>query len=313
MKSLIKTILIPTDFSESSENALNVGISIARRQKAEILILHVIDRFAYLQPAEVFIPDVKPMPDINYLVEHRLREFTESIAKKTGIEIKFKVLNGQPSEQICALAYEKKISLIVIGTHGSSGLRSLFIGSEAYRVVKNAPCPVLTIPGKWENQTFSKVLFPIRLIPGTLDKYFYSRPIIEKNNSELFLLGLTDMKDPGYTKELIEHIENLKKQLQNDKIKYQISYCPGEDFPEQVIKSTREFGIDLIILTANIDIDWKTFFIGPFVQQIINHSQVPVLSIKPANSERLQSPYSRLGVDWGSTIDAALNKKGSKK
>mgnify|MGYP003737374193 CR=1 FL=1 len=288
MKSQIKSILIPTDFSESSDNALNVGIAIAERHKAEIILLHVIDRFAYLQPAEVFLPDVRPLPDINYMIENRIKEFAENIKKKTGLEVKGKVRSGQPFEQICRLAFEEEVSMIVIASHGSGGLRGLFMGSEAYRVVKNATCPVLTIPGKWKDKEFNKVLFPVRLIPGALEKYIYSRPIIEKNNSELYLLGLTDTKDAENKEELDQLVYKLKVQLQNDRIRYQTSYCKGDDFPDEVIKKAKELGIDLIILTANIDTNWKNFFIGPFVQQVINHSNNPVLSIKPSYTSKEQ-------------------------
>ncbi len=306
MLSKIKKILIATDFSESSENALRVGISVAGRHKADIILLHVIDRFANIQPSEVFLPEMKLLPDINYMVDYRLREFSESLTKRTGIKIKSVVLDGQPFEQICRLSFEEKTSLIVIGTHGISGLRGLFMGSEAYRIVKNAQCPVLTIPGKWNNNDFKKVLFPIRLIPGATEKYFYARPILEKNNSELFLLGLTDMKDNRDTKDLISIVETLKHQLKNDNIKFQTSYCPGEDYPEEVIKVTREMDIDLIILTANIDPDWKTFFIGPFVQQVLNHAPVPVLSIKPSGANTEQQQSDKLIEKWGKSVNTPI-------
>lgn len=302
MKAQIKSILIPTDFSDSSESALKSGIAIAKRQKAEIILLHVIDRFAYLQPAEVFLPGLTLMPDINYMIEYRLKEFSENLAEKTGLKVSSKVLNGQPFEQICGFAYEENISLIVIGTHGTSGLRGLFMGSEAYRIVKNATCPVLTIPGKWDKEEFKKVLFPIRLIPGALEKYVYARPIIEKNNSELLLLGLTDMKDTANTKELLLLVENLKKQLNNDKIKHQASYCPSEDFAAEVSRTSEELDIDLIILTANIDPDWKSYFIGPFVQQVINHAQIPVLSIKPLHEITENAASFKLVEKWGRSI-----------
>ena len=302
MKSHIKSILIPTDFSESSENALAVGIAIAKRQKSDIVLLHVIDRLANLQPTEVFLPEIQLMPDINFMIEQRLKEISDSITRKTGINVKSIVLNGQPSDTICWLAHDEKTELIVIGTHGTAGLRELFIGSEAYRVVKNAPCPVLTVPGKWENKEFKKVLFPIRLIPGALEKYFYARPIIEKNNSELFLLGLTEMKNERSTKELMALIKILKQRINNDNIKSHTSYCPVEEFPAEVSKITTELGIDLIILTANIDPGWKSFFIGPFVQQVINQAQVPALSIKPSDGESEQVPLHKLAEEWGKSL-----------
>ncbi len=303
MESQIKSILIATDFSDSSESALALGISIAKRHKADIVLLHVVDRFAYLEPTEVFLPEIRLTPDLNLMIEDRVKEFSKNISKKTRLAVKGVVLDGQPSERICRFAYEEHTSLIIIGTHGTSGIRKLFMGSDAYRIVKNAPCPVLTVPGKWSKKDFKKVLFPIRLIPGSLDKYFYARPIVEKNNSELFLLGLTDMKNTHDTKELIMLIEGLKHQLHNDKIKFQTSYCPGEDFPSAVNNASKDLSIDLIILTANIDVDWKSYIIGPFVQQVINHSQVPVLSIKPSNNQTEQAQPLRLAEKWGKSLE----------
>ena len=313
MKSHINSILIPTDFSDSSENALGVGIAIAKRQNASITLLHVVDRYVYLQPHEVFIPEIKIMPDINYMIEFRLKEFSESLAKITGLDIKGKVLNGQPFEQICQLSFNEKTDLIVMGTHGTSGSRGLFMGSEAYRVVKNASCPVLTIPGNWKNKGFKKVLFPIRLIPGALEKYFYARPIIEKNHSEIFILGLTDLKNTHSTKDLISLIEKLKNQLKNDNIKFQTSYCPDDDFPKEVSKTAKLLEVDLIILTANIDPDWKSYIIGPFVKQVINHAQVPVLSIKPANRQNEEPLSAKLIGKWGRSAKISVKKKGTDK
>ena len=302
MKSPIKSILIPTDFSESSESALAMGLSVAKRQKAEVILLHVIDRFAYLQPTEVFLPDIVLAPDLNSMMEDRVKELSENISKKTGIKITGRLLDGHPSERICSLAYEEKISLIVMGTHGTSGIRKFFMGSDAYRVIKNASCPVLTVPGKWDKKDFNKVLFPVRLIPGVLDKYFYARPIIEKNNSELLILGLTEVEDPGNTKELMVLIGNLKNQLKNDNVKFETIFCPAKDFHLEVNKTVQDLGIDLIIITANFDSDWKAFFVGPFVQQVINHAEVPVLSIKPPDNQTEQVQINKLAEEWGKSL-----------
>ncbi len=220
----------------------------------------------------------------------------------SGINVTVKVLAGQPYERICRFAYSENISLIVMGTNGASGLREFFMGSEAYRVVKNAPCPVLTIPGNWDRTDFDKVLFPIRLIPNAIDKYFYARPIIEKNDSELFLLGLSEMKNPEDIKELTLIIDKLKIQLHNDNVKFQTGYCPFEDFPTIVIKTAKEAGIDLLVLTANFENDLRAFFIGPFVQQVVNRSQLPVLSIKPSYNQNVPISSFKLAENWGKSI-----------
>jgi nucleotide-binding universal stress UspA family protein len=278
MKTQINSILIPTDFSVLSGSALMVGIAIAKRQNAQVTLLHVVDLLPYLLPTEVLLSSSK---EVLSRKEGELKELSEKIQKDKGVKAVVKVLEGTPSDIICKLAYEENISLIVMGTHGVSGLREFFIGSEAFRVLKNATCPVLTIPGDWQKTDFEKVLFPIRLKPGTLDTYFYARPIVEKNNSELFLLGLYDQNKDMVEEEILMSINKVKQQLDNDKVVFKSEISQSKDFPAKIIEMAKQYEADLIILTANLDHDFKAYFIGPFVQQVVNHSRLPVLGIKP--------------------------------
>lgn len=303
MKAQIKSLLIPTDFSSLSENALRLGISIAKRQHATITLLHVVERFSYMLPAEAFLPDYDVEKDIVKKSESNLKSLAERIMKETGVIISWMAKVGIPYDEICKLAHVQNISLIVMGTHGTSGLREFFIGSEAFRVVKNATVPVLTVPGNWPKTNFARIVFPIRLLPGALEKYFFARPIIEKNNSELLILGLSDMKKTEQATEISKLIQKLKKQLDNDNIQYETALCPYEDFPDETIKIARDYDADLIVLTANLDYDLKAYLVGPFTQQVINHSRLPVLSIKPQHISQDQESFREQAERWGMSID----------
>jgi hypothetical protein len=190
-----------------------------------------------------------------------------------------------------------------MGTHGTSGLREFFIGSEAFKVVKNAQCPVLTIPGNWGRTIFKKILFPIRLLPGAFEKYYFARPIFEKNNSELLVLGLIDKNKPENEIEMEQLISIFKLELHMDKVVYFSEKCPSDNFASKVIETGNEYKADLIILTANLDYDLKAYFLGPFVQQIVNHSKQPVLSIKPTINETDISVRIKQAQKWGKAIE----------
>jgi nucleotide-binding universal stress UspA family protein len=278
MKTQITSILIPTDFSDLSDSALKVGIAIAKRQNAEVTLLHVVDQLPYLLPTEVLLSDPK---DVLSRMEEELNELSEKTQKDTGLKPIVKVLEGTPSDSICRFANDQNISLIVMGTHGVSGIREFFIGSETFRVVKNATCPVLTIPGNWKKTDFGKVLFPVRINPGTFDTYFYARPIIERNNSELFVVGLYEREKYIDNGEISISIEKLKVQLKNDNVLFSSGITESKDLPAKILNLAKDYKADLIILTANLDYNFKAFFVGPFVQQVVNHSKLPVLSIKP--------------------------------
>ena len=282
MKTQIQSILIPTDFSELSESALKVGIAIAKRQYAKVTLLHIVDVLPVLLPTQVLLSDPQ---EVLSRMEEKLEEISERIRKESGVKAVVKALEGTPADRICKFALEENISLIVMGTHGVSGLREFFIGSEVYRVVKNATCPVLTIPGEWQKTDFGKVIFPVRIDPGTLDTYFYARPIIERNNSELFILGLYERQKDVDNKEISILINKLKVQLNNDNVLFKSGITQSKDLPAKILTIAKDYEADLIILTANLDSNFKAFFVGPFVQQVVNHSQFPVLSIKPEFNE----------------------------
>ena len=282
MKTQINSILIPTDFSELSESAIKVGIAIAKRQNAKVTLLHIVDVLPVLLPTQVLLSDPQ---EVLSRMEEKLEEISERIRKESGVKAVVKALEGTPADRICKFAYEENISLIVMGTHGVSGLREFFIGSEAFKVVKNATCPVLTIPGNWQKTDFEKVLFPIRLSPDIYKTYFYARPIIEKNNSELFILGLYESEKDIDNNEISISMNKLKVQVDNDNVLFKSGITQSNDLPVKILSIAKDYKADLIILTANLDHNFKAFFVGPFVQQVVNHSHFPVLSIKPEFNE----------------------------
>jgi nucleotide-binding universal stress UspA family protein len=110
------------------------------------------------------------------------------------------------------------------------------------------------------------------------------------------------MKDPVNSKEIILLMNGLKRKLHNDNVKFQTGYSQSENFPSEVIKTAEYFDIDLIVLTANLDFDWKAFFLGPFVQQVLNHSRIPVLSIKPSFDQPEEGSSLSLPENWGRSL-----------
>jgi nucleotide-binding universal stress UspA family protein len=137
----IRTILHPTDFSDYSQGAFEMACALARDYSAELLLVHVVP------PAHVFAPDgiaVSFPVEEPYDVHARLARLH---ADDSDVKTDHRVLDGDPTEQILKVARDANADLIVMGTHGSSGLTRLLMGSVAEHVMRKAPCPVLTIRG----------------------------------------------------------------------------------------------------------------------------------------------------------------------
>lgn len=147
----IEKILFPTDFSEHSKNAFCYALSFAKEYGARLYMLHVIEDIQYLANAYMF--DVPIMPSFADMEQNRLKEMQEFIDREvTDPEIKIEkvIKRGRPFIEIIQMAREENIDLIVTATHGRGGLEHVLFGSVAEKVVRKAPCPVLSIrsPGQ---------------------------------------------------------------------------------------------------------------------------------------------------------------------
>ena len=142
-------ILAPTDFSDDSKNALAYAIAIAQKFGSEIIVEHVD------QPlSPVMIGDLSPgldMSTVNRIAEEQrlmaLKELDQEIARlrEAGIKARSLMRVGAPFLEIINAAQSEGVDLIVMGTHGRTGLAHVLMGSVAERVVNKAPCPVLTV------------------------------------------------------------------------------------------------------------------------------------------------------------------------
>ncbi|MCD6124391.1 universal stress protein [bacterium] len=141
----IKKILIPTDFSENSKIALPFAVDLARKYGAELHILHVFDE-QLLTPIfyEVGGDPKKYFEKLRNEFDAAVNSFLSGI-DTNGIKITSHITSGTPFVEIIRYAREKGIDLIVMGTHGRSGIAHMFLGSVTEKVLRKAECPVMVI------------------------------------------------------------------------------------------------------------------------------------------------------------------------
>lgn len=144
-----KTLLVPHDFSSSANHAAAIARDEAKLHGARLLLLHVIDLPTAIKPDTVIVPDATgaPVNVKDYAVssaEAHLQDIVARLAKDDITATPF-IRIGNPVEEINRFVDEEKVSLIVMGTHGRTGLQHLLVGSVAERVVRTATCPVLTV------------------------------------------------------------------------------------------------------------------------------------------------------------------------
>jgi nucleotide-binding universal stress UspA family protein len=137
-------ILVPTDFSDSARHALGYGLALAQEFGAELLLLHVVEALPGAYASELFpAPVAEVFEQVSGYARTELSRLTAEVTEK-GVAVRERLAHGKPSAEIVRVAREEKVDMIVLGTHGKGVLDKALFGSTTDRVVRKAPCPVLT-------------------------------------------------------------------------------------------------------------------------------------------------------------------------
>ena len=141
----LKKVLVPTDFSDSARQALRYGMSFAKEYGAELVLLHVVENLTVGYASDLFpVPMAEVFQEISGYAKAELAKLGQE-ARARGLGVRELVIQGKPSAEIIRFAAENEIDVIVLGTHGKGMLVQALFGSTTERVVRRAPCPVLTV------------------------------------------------------------------------------------------------------------------------------------------------------------------------
>src|SRR3989304_1172965 len=139
-----KKILCPVDYSDCSAKALRYAAGLALKDSAKLYLMHVIDKRVYDYGGPVYEAQLSPDAEV---IEHLKEKLGESVPKEIrgDIDVETIVTVGVPAQEIVNAADDKEVDVIVMGTHGRTGIAHVVMGSVAENVVRKALCPVLTV------------------------------------------------------------------------------------------------------------------------------------------------------------------------
>jgi nucleotide-binding universal stress UspA family protein len=141
----LKRVLVPTDFSDSARHAFTYGLSFAKEYGAELVLLHVVENVTVGYASDLFpVRMAAGFQEISGYARAELAKLAQ-VARDRGLGVSEQVIQGKPSNEIIRYAAENHVDMIVLGTHGKGMLDQALFGSTTERVVRRAPCPVLTV------------------------------------------------------------------------------------------------------------------------------------------------------------------------
>ncbi len=278
----VSKILIPVDFSETSMVAIKHGAYMAQKTGSSLHLLHVIN--AHYVSQDIFLPvvNIQDQDKIQAIATEKLRQLAASIKADYNIDAQCTIRVGPPSNEIGKAAKDLHASLIVMGTHGYSPVEELVIGSTALKVITKAPCPTMAMSVAAKHKGYSKILIPIDTSGNSRQKVNYTLELAKKFGSTVraiaLLTGSEESEKPAM--ELILH--QIDKLAKEKGVAYESEVISEvKNRATTTVNQIEKSGADLVIIMTDQDAELSGFFLGPYSQQVIHLSKVPVLAIKP--------------------------------
>ncbi|MBK9490008.1 MAG: universal stress protein [Haliscomenobacter sp.] len=277
----MKKILVPTDFSENAQQALDVAVQIAKKIDAEIVLLHVNEQIGAALPVSEYYYTYDRSIEEKYLnmVHENLEKMLGDVAARLNAHnIRTAVIGGPFSTIVEDVVQTEGVDLIIMGTKGASGLKEFFVGSNTEKVVRTAKCPVLTVH---DNKTFE---FKNIVVPTTLEAD--QKKLFESLREWEAIFGgkyhLLYINNPGaYRGD--KDIEAREKELVESTGLKNVEIYKTETFTlneEQVIFDfAKEQHADLIVMGTHQRRGLAHVLLGSLTEDTINHAAIPVLAI----------------------------------
>ena len=271
----MKPIIVGTDFSEGSYLALELAIDVANRFQSDILLI-------WARREKLLFND-EQLDVMTNLAQDKLKMLCDKYQPlmKYG-EIRWQITNGKVSSALATTASRELASMIIIGTNGASGFEKYVIGSQAARIVQDAPCPVLTVRQGYDfHKHLDRIVVPIRINANSRQKVPPAASMAKIFDSEVRVLGLLDMKKDASA--LRTYVQQSVDYLDKEGVRYQTEIRPYSNYCDTVMAYCDEIKADLVVINTEQDRIISQFFLGTNAQQIVHRSQIPVLCIHPAD------------------------------
>jgi nucleotide-binding universal stress UspA family protein len=297
----IKKILIPVDFSGTGVKVLDQATLMAKKTNAEIILLTVLEGpFSYAGPDNIrtsVYKNQKYEKQIFDEADNDLNKLKEKLVKAGVNKVRCVIkAGGTPYKKILLVAKQTKADLIMMGTHGVSGFREFVVGSNTFKVVSESQCPVLSIQRHTKTAGFKNILLPFRDKPHSREKVDYAIDIAKIYGATLHILGVSYDPTSAGVKKMPLEAEQIKRIAEKQGVKCTEEVAHGNYVAKFIFDHAKEVKADLIVMMADLDkMTISQYIVGPVIQQIVNHSKVPILSIHPIiNPETTDND----GADW---------------
>lgn len=272
----MKTILVAIDFSKNAEHALEYALVYAKKLDATVYLIWVDNDVS----DESMIDTIKG--DVRLEKKEYLKKLTNKYKDKIlGGKFEIVLRKGRVYQEVAKVAQQIEADMIFAGTHGVSGFEQHWIGSNAYRIVTQAPCPVFTIRNSYEfGLSINKILLPLDNSLETKEKLPFIANLALKYNATVYLLKVYNTPISIIRKKIDKFGDDAIKYLEKEGVKYNIDKIEVKNVVASIIEFSNNNDIDLIAIMTEQGTTTANKFLGAYSKQLINNSIIPVVSLR---------------------------------
>ncbi len=277
----LNKILVPTDFSDISLQALEYAAQIAKIDNGEIIMLHVFESYTQNTMLNMRIDFTRIIEEG---VEARFNEIKAKNKNLQGINIHSRVVVGKIHSEIDNIAAQENIKLIIMGTHGVSGVTNIdkfFIGSNTYRTIQNAPCPIITLRQNPLRKEIKNIVVPLDSTRDSLKKIDIAVKWAKHLKAKIHLLAVTAFFEELRVdvKAISAKVKEAEKKLIEAGVDYESHIIRHQAPSESVLEYSYKKHADLITIVTGQEALWNEMLFGSSARNIVSESTIPVLCL----------------------------------
>jgi len=273
----MKKILVPTDFSKEADNALRVAAQLAKKHDAEIYLLHLIE----LPLSQIdALSSHSDLPEAMFFMKLAHKRFEDVMAEDylQGITVHETVEFHQSFTDLIKTCHKNEVDLIIMGSHGTSGFKEMFIGSNTEKVVRTSDIPVLVIKNEHDNFEVNDFVFASDFKNDNKDTYKQAAKLAEAFDAKLHLVMVNTANNFTTSTVARERISDFIKD--HDYQNQSVNIYNDESVEQGILNFSQSVNADLIGISTHGRQGIAHFFNGSISEDLVNHAKRPVITFK---------------------------------
>lgn len=274
-------ILVAYDFHKQSVIALEQVFSISKFLKAEIVLIYVIEASDLI--TQIF-KNEEGLKKIRLKLENDLRDVCDKASGESGLKVSYRIEEGKVYDMIIEVANEINARFIVMGKNDADDGIKKYLGSNATHIIRESKCPVITVKGQEHKLGYKNIVVPLDLTKTTREKVFNAISLGLHYNSTIWLVSVLSGGISLRQSRIFTRMKKAQKTIQDNGVPCNVKLfkkTKTSDY-DVVLKYALDIDADLIMIMTHQESGFKDHYIGKFAHEIINGSEIPVMTVVPA-------------------------------